>query len=588
MTPSEHGYMVIQRDGLDPAGLAFLEAGRRGLERAGWRSVLVVEDLEVFVGPRRPPRIRLVHRRCILIGTYRPHGQALSALIGRSRSPDELARATVAGGWGRYVLAWRTDAGDLAVLRDPSGAVDCLTWKCGGLWLASDQPPPEADVMMPAGLAIDWDRLGEIADQPGLASDQPPLKGLTGVAPGEYALMGRTVARYPVWRPADIWRTRDVDPSPAALRSVVDEAVVAETDDHARLVGEISGGLDSAIVSSSLAASGRSDRARFVNYYGDWAEGDERPYALASARMSSLSLEVVRKPVAPITPGLLAPLGWGVRPALHGVDAAYDEEMANRLAVANATGLLTGQGGDAVFFQAPDPQVVVDRRRRRGWQGFEPGYWAEVGRWTRHSAWTVAALALGGGRVRPSGARRHPWLEDCEDLPPAKRGQVLRLANCQLFWGDCRRARTADLVHPLLSQPVMEHALAVPADQLLAGVRDRGLARLAFADRLPALITERRDKGDLSVFYGHVVLASLPALRPFLMEGRMTEHRLLDPVRLERDLSPHRLMWSADGNRPLVLGVLESWARHWSDRIERRRRTEIARQPVDDAGVQVP
>lgn len=576
MSPSEHGYMVIQSDGLDPAGHAVLDAGRRGLERAGWRCLLAVDDLEVFVGPRRPPRVRLVHQRCILIGTYRPRGQALSALIGGSRSPDELARATVTGGWGRYVLAWRTDAGELAVLRDPGGAVDCLAWESEGLRLAADQPPPEADVLMPATLAINWERLSEIAGQPGLASDQPPLKGLTGIAPGEYAVIGRTVSRHPVWRPADIWRTRRVDPSPEALRSVVDEAVAAETDDHASLVGEISGGLDSAIISSSLAASGRAGGARFVNYYGDWAEGDERAYALASVRMSGLALEVVRKPVAPITPELLEPLGWGVRPALHGIDTAYDQDMANRLEAAKATGLLTGQGGDAVFFQAPDPHVVVDRRRRKGWMGFEPGYWADVGRWTRHSVWTVAALALGGGGAVPAGARRHPWLADCDDLPPAKRGQVLRLANCQLFQGDCLRARTADLVHPLLSQPVMEHALAVPADRLLAGVRDRGLARLAFADRLPALITERRDKGDLSVFYGHVLLSSLPALRPFLMEGRMMEHRLLDPVELERDLSPHRLMWAADGNRPLLLGVLESWARHWSDRIERRRRASAA------------
>ncbi len=571
MRPSDSGYMIIQSPGGDAADRLVLEAGRRGLEQAGWRSVLAIEDMEVFVGPGRPPKVCLVHRRCVLIGTYRPYGQALSALIGGSRGSDELARAAVTGGWGRYVLVWRTDAGDLAVLRDPSGAVDCLTWQRGGLRLAADQPAPEADVLLPAALAIDWECLGEIAEQPGLVSDQPPLKGLTAVAPGEYAIVGRTMARHPVWRPADIWRTRRVDPSPLALRSVVDEAVAAEADGQTSLVGEISGGLDSAIVSSSLAAAGRAEGARFVNYYGDWAEGDERAYALASARMSGLYLEVVRKPVAPITPEQLEPLGWGVRPALHGVDTAYDQEMADRLRAGKATGLMTGQGGDAVFFQAPDPQVVVDRRRRRGWKGFEPAYWAEVGRWTRHSAWTVAALALGGGRAHPARARDHPWLENSEDLPPGKRGQILRLANCQLFWGDCQRARAADLVHPLLSQPVMEHALAVPADQLLAGVRDRGLARLAFADRLPALITERRDKGDLSVFYGHVLLSSLPALRPFLMEGRLTEHRLLDRDELERDLSAHRLMWSAGGNRPLLLGVLESWARHWSDRIERRR-----------------
>src|SRR5690606_12282502 len=111
----------------------------------------------------------------------------------------------------------------------------------------------------------------------------------------------------------------------------------------------------------------------------------------------------------------------------------------------------------------------------------------------------------------------------------------------------------------------------VPSDILLAGDRDRGLARLAFADRLPDLITRRRDQGDLGAFYCQVVLSRLPSLRPLLLEGRLEQQRLLDRAGLEQDLAPDRLMWAPGGNRPLLLAVLEVWARHWGERIGRRR-----------------
>jgi len=585
MTWADRGYLIVQSGSPDPEDAIILNQARDALLAVGWRSAISVEGLEVYLGPRSPLNVRLVHRRHVLIGQYRWRDRALSVVIGGSRGPIELGRDAVRSGWGRYILAWCTDDDRLGLLRDPSGAIDCLAWRRGGLRIAADQLPAEVDALLPDGLAIDWPILGEIADQPGLLSDRPPLRGLTSITPGDVALLGDHIETFPVWRPADACRGASWDDSPDALRRVVDSAVAGVSEGHAVLLGEISGGLDSAIVSSSLAAVGAGAKATYVNYYGDWAEGDERAYAKAAADKSGARLTMARKPVAPITPALLAPLGWGFRPALHGVDVAYDDDVARRIEGLQATALVTGQGGDAVFFQAPDPQVVIDRRRREGLRGMDPRYWAEVGRWTRHSAWTLAGLALWPPRPPSSHRPQHPWLADADDISPAKRGQILRLANCQLFWSDCRRARAADLLHPLLTQPVIEHVMAIPADRLIRGVRDRGLARVAFSDRLPASILDRRDKGDLSQFYGRVVLSSLAELRPFLLDGLLSEHRLIDRVDLERELTPERLVWSPISNRPLLLAVLEVWARHWTERIEGRRRTQIMRQPVYNPSV---
>jgi asparagine synthase (glutamine-hydrolysing) len=586
MTPAvdARAYLLIDSSHATPADRDRLDQVRRDLLAAGWRSALVVDHIEVFLGPNATVAVRQVHRRHIQIGTWRPSDRSLSSIIGTSRTAGSLGSEVVRSGWGRYILAWRDDESRLVLIRDPSGAIDCVWWRSGGLRLASDQPPEVADALLPPEIAIDWEVLATLSNDPGLLSDRPPLRGLNVVTPGDMVLLGDTMERYALWRPSRFVGTA-FDDSPDALRALVDQVVAVSLAHHERIQGEISGGLDSAIVSGSVAAAGLGPRARFVNYFADWNEGDERAYALAAAEKSGLRLEAARKPVAAITEALLRPLGEGIRPALHGVDVAYDRDVARRLRQGRATALVTGQGGDAVFYQAPEPRIVVDRRRREGLAGFRPRYWGEMARWTRHSAWTLARLALWPPPRKPSAAPLHPWLGDAADLPPGKYGQVHRLANCQLFWSDCLRARAADLIHPLLSQPVMEHCLAIPADRLTLGPRDRGLARKAFAGRLPPSIAQRRDKGDLGRFYGHVVQSSLPDLRPFLMDGLMVEHRLFDRVELGRDLEPERLLWSPGANRPLLLGVLEVWAQRWTQRLEARWRTEISSQPIQDARV---
>lgn len=588
--PDQAGYVVIDRGRLGRAGRPAVDRVAATLEREGWRPFGPIDDISILLGPRARLAVRQVGRRHFLIGDWRGGTDPLSTVIACSAGSADLARAVVRAGWGRYILVWRDDAGHLALLRDPTGALDCVWWRYGGAVLAAHEPPRLTDALLPVDLEIDWPVLGEIAAAPELLGDRLALRGLTAVNPGALCVIGETAETASAWTPSAFCRAgQGWDDSPGGLIGVVDATVAGLAAPHRRLIGELSGGLDSAVAASSLKATGHAGRTGFLNFHGDWREGDERPYATAAAAHLDLTLTAVRKPVEAITLAQLIPLGDSVRPALQGVDVTYDAEVAGRMRRGRATGLLTGQGGDAVFFQAPDPAVVIDRRRREGLVGLSPGFIAAVARWTRHSAWTVLGHAL-SPRARETGTprRRHPWLEDADDLPPAKARQLRQFVNAQLFWGDCLRARAGDLLHPFLSQPVAQHCLAIPADRLIAGVRDRGLARQAFAGRLPPLLTERRSKGDLSHFYGQVTRASLPVLTPLLLDGLQAAHGLIDRKSLEVELTEARLIWSPGYNRLLVGAVLEVWARNWQARIADIRRAHIAVEPVEDARVQVP
>lgn len=581
--PAQHGYLILDSRRLGQAHRAPVDAVVADLIRNGWRASSPIDDLQIFLGPRCRATVRQVGRRHFLIGDWRGATTPLSVLIARNVAPVALASAVVNTGCGRYILAWRDDEGRLGILRDPTGAMDCVWWRYGGAVLAAHEPPREADPLLPPDLAIDWIVLGEIAASPELLGDRLALSGLTAVTPGTVALIAETDETFAVWTPATFCRARaGWDESRETLTAIVDATVSDLVEPHRRIMAEISGGLDSAIAASSLKATGHAGRADFINFYGEWREGDERLYATAAASHLGLDLQTLQKPVEAITMGQLTPLGDSVRPALQGLDVTYDAEVAARMRRRRSTGLVTGQGGDAVFFQAPDPSVVIDRRRREGLAGVSPAFIASVARWTRHSAWTVLGCAVGltgARRVNPEG-RRHPWLEEIGDLPPAKAGQLRQFVNAQLFWGDCLRARAGDLLHPFLSQPVAEHCLAIPADRLIAGVRDRGLARQAFAGRLPPMLTERRSKGDLSCFYGHVTRASLPTLAPLLLDGLQVQQGLLDRKILETDLSEARLIASPSYNRLLVGAVLEIWAQRWQTRIADVRRAQIAVEPI--------
>src|SRR6202007_2214999 len=84
---------------------------------------------------------------------------------------------------------------------------------------------------------------------------------------------------------------------------------------------------------------------------------------------------------------------------------------------------------------------------------------------------------------------RHPWVERASQLPRAMLHRIFDIVDCQHFYA--HTCAYADLVHPLISQPRMECSLRIPSYVLASGGTDRGLARQAFAEKIPAAIAAR-------------------------------------------------------------------------------------------------
>jgi asparagine synthase (glutamine-hydrolysing) len=329
-----------------------------------------------------------------------------------------------------------------------------------------------------------------------------------------------------------------------------------------------------------------------VNQYAPQAEADERTWARAACGHAGLPLLEVEKPEARIAVEDFTGLATGVRPAVAGLDVVRDRMLVATAGELGVDAIMTGQGGDGVLFQMPSALVAADLLAEEGLKAFADPRVAELCRWLRRSAWSVwrealrpsrgpasDATHLWGPRARVAAAGpAHPWLDGIADLPPGKQVQLEYLTFCQAKYGRSLRSRALTLLHPLLSQPVMELCLSIPSWELVRGGRDRGLARDAFASLIPAVVAERRSKGELSTLYTRRVAASLDVLRPLLLDGVLAEAEILDRAAVDAALTPEGLIWRGDGLRLLHAAAVEAWVRHWQGRVP-----DLASAPRDRA-----
>lgn len=563
--------------------LEALEAGgawRRQFLEPGWTLAL---EADTRLSVRR-----LMDGRGLILGDLfsmrqgGPAPKSLVALPAEAGGSQQAFAALSRGWWGRYVAFHRRAAKEpVSAYRDPSGAIECLTWRRDRFRVVASHLPAEHSDLMPSGLAIDWDAVGNRLGNQAATASSVALTSVAALDAGQMMDL-KTTERRMIWSPA-AFAHRGREPRPVVsmhLRGRVDQVVGAHARQASVILAEVSGGLDSAIVASALQATTPGKVAQWANFHTVDREGDERPFARALAAHLGLTLVEAAKGELELTEARLAQVGAGLRPSTLGIDYEQDEDNVARCAALGADTLITGLGGDAVFLQTQSSLIAADAVRA-GLAGSElMRVFREVAEMRRTSIWSVARTGvLGAFRRAPlrrkpsylgkdligwtSSSSTHPWLADLADVAPVKRQQIRALTAALLFHGHSRRGRAVDLIHPLLSQPLLEFVLGVPSFDLALGANDRALAREAFADRLPAEVLRRRSKGDLQAYYGRMLSRSLAVVKPYLLDGLLVREGLVDRPYLEGALTPESLLWRDLTSSLVELLAVEAWARHW-------------------------
>lgn len=505
--------------------------------------------------------------------------------------PQAAAKRFCEVGWGGYIALWAgTEPGSPVTFRDPTGAIESLLWRRGRLGFAASSlaAPGIADLL--PGMSVAWDRVARGLIDTAAFGGGCALTGLEAAAPGEFVeLRSSGAQRRQLWTPAAALGSsrievfRDADPTSARvlLSATIDRCTRAYGKLGGRVLAEVSGGLDSGIMASSLRRAPGVEVSRWLNIHPADAAGDERPYARAVADRLGVSLTELAKPDIALDLDAIEALSRSARPSFNGMDPEYDATIADQGHSADAWAVWTGQGGDEVFFASRSPLIAAEIVDGRGWRSLFDPRLRSLAQWTRTSVWSLLEAARVPPRREAFAVRLpfaadallhselhndHPWLKDLDGLSPAKWEQVAFLAHALLYRTPCARTDRLRLIHGPLLQPIVEACLALPAAMLTGCRRDRALVRDAFASRLPACVITRRSKGDLTAYYGRMLARSLHKLEAYLLEGVLMSEGLLDLERLRTALNVEALCWRGGYADLMDLTAIEAWARFWSHR----------------------
>ncbi|WP_143435357.1 asparagine synthase-related protein [Henriciella aquimarina] len=508
--------------------------------------------------------------------------------------PEEARRilrsrggALLADYWGSYI-AFLPDADGYAVLTSPTGAIPCFHTRRGAVRLVF------SDLAACACLgwrdtSINYDFVGRLLLYDKIQTGETGLCGVHELNAGcrlDASLDAETGGL--VWDPREVAGQALELPEPDAarlLRQTVRYVVQSWAADCGAILLNLSGGLDSAIVAACLGEMDRGDiEAVHFRLLSD--DPPEAHYARDAARCAGLALHEI--PLDPAT-ALPAPEHHplSVRPWRQFLALDHGDAIGGDL-LAGQPALFSGQGGDHLFLETRSPLVFADYVSRHG-PG--PRLAAELlgaARLSGQSIWSTAASAMSAlhGRNResrfardlaarslpmheaaggPSGTLNLLPLWACErgGLPPAKFEQVASLVHMAHLRDTVRRDGLGRTCHPLISQPLVDLCLRLPAYCLSPRGVSRGLARHAMTGRIPDSVRLRRSKGNASKFFAARISAARQRIVSHLMEGELVRQGLLKAAEVEAFMRTDAFARMPSGRTMLVLYAIEAWLQRW-------------------------
>ncbi len=493
--------------------------------------------------------------------------------------------------WGHYVAFLQAPQGDRRfVLRDPTGGLPCFMMRLIGIDVFfSDME--DCVRLGSTPFVVDWDHLTAFFLYSELTTRTTGVRDVTQLYAGECAAIAEdgTMSRSFHWNPVDVSEAGTIenpDEARRALGAVIRRCIDAWTSSYTSILQELSGGLDSSIVTACLGKARTRTNILCFHFCPETPQRNERAYARAAAHSAGCELVEATSRVSATSLERQLDRSRVASPAVLGF-VPPSERLRRRLVAERQVGaVFTGQGGDHLFQQGSSKLIAAEYAQRHGLRPDLLRIVTDTSRMTRQSVWSVFSTVVAHGLLGRSfdpysdyerapsilstdaraavrrNAYSHPWVENAGRLPGSKTQQVFNVVGCQTYY--LRPCRYAELIHPLISQPIIERCLQIPSYVLAHRGKSRGLVREAFAADVPARIIQRYSKGSTSHYFSRMLAGNAAFVRAFLLDGALVREGILDRYELEKQLSERELLRGGNVRSLLDAVRAEAWLSAWS------------------------
>lgn len=523
-----------------------------------------------------------------------------SGTYGRARfTQDACQRLRTTNGdsifqdfWGSYVAFIKI--GELtAVLCEPTASIPCYVTHRHGVTLVFSHLE-KCGFLDRSIFSINYEFLSQLLVYDKIQNGKTGLNEVTELLGGQRLLVSDSgLSTSQIWDPRVVAKCRDepdLETAAVQLRETCRSVVRTRAAQFSKVTVNTSGGLDSTIVLCSLGTANRHFELGALHHAFDSEGSSEEHFAREAASFVGLELETARFSPERSLPDLLThPLT--VRPFRQFLGVGFRRNLREASSVSGGAEF-TGQGGDHLFLDSRSELGFADYVRRNGLTSSAMQQLVYAARLSQKSIWEVLRVTFPEcfkrvirKDVRQSLARRRTrlntalydtldfdaafpaWALSSDRLEPAKFQQVYSLLHMGQMRDPFDEESSTELVHPLISQPLVELCLQIPTYILCHAGESRGLVRRAFADKIPESIRRRMTKGSVSEYFSSVLAYNMATILEHLRAGELVKAGLIDSSILNAFVATNEHRTASYGRMLLFCYAMEAWLRRWRETL---------------------